>query len=81
MAINSSILAWKIPRDRRAWWTIVHGVTKNQTLLSYYEQHMDMYDPIIISLIVLGLFSVNKSSCFLPREIPLAFVVRLVWWC
>ena len=40
---------------------------------------MDMYDPIIISLIVLGLFSVDKSfPFFLPREILLAFVAKLV---
>ena len=25
---HSSILAWEIPMDRRAWWATVHGVTK-----------------------------------------------------
>ena len=25
MATHSSILAWRIPMDRGAWWTIVHG--------------------------------------------------------
>ena len=29
MATHSSILAWRIPMDRRAWWTIVHGVAKS----------------------------------------------------
>ena len=29
MATYSSILAWRIPMDRGAWWTIVHGVTKS----------------------------------------------------
>ena len=28
MATHSSILAWKIPVDRGAWWATVHGVTK-----------------------------------------------------
>ena len=28
MATHSSILAWRIPIDRGAWWTTVHGVTK-----------------------------------------------------
>ena len=28
MAIHSSILAWRIPMDRGAWWATVHGVTK-----------------------------------------------------
>ena len=34
MATHSSILVWRIPMDRRTWWTTVHGVTKSQTLLS-----------------------------------------------
>ena len=36
MATHSSILAWKIPRDRGTWrWrTTVHGVTKSWTWLS-----------------------------------------------
>ena len=31
MATQSSILAWRIPMDRGAWWTTVHGVTKSWT--------------------------------------------------
>ena len=40
-----------------------------------------MYDPITIFLIVLGLLSASLFLllCFLPREIPLVFVVKLVW--
>ena len=34
MATHSSILAWRIPTDRGAWWATVHGVTKSQTQLS-----------------------------------------------
>ena len=26
MATHSSICAWRIPMDRRAWWATVHGV-------------------------------------------------------
>ena len=33
MATHSSILAWRIPMDRGAWWAIVHGVEKTQTRL------------------------------------------------
>ena len=33
MANHSSILAWKIPMDRGAWWATVLGVTKSQTQL------------------------------------------------
>ena len=28
MATHSSILAWRIPVERGAWWAIVHGVAK-----------------------------------------------------
>ena len=31
MATHSSILAWRIPTDRGAWWATVHGVEKSQT--------------------------------------------------
>ena len=34
MATHSSILAWRIPMDRGAWWAVVHGVAKSQTRLS-----------------------------------------------
>ena len=42
-----------------------------------------MYDPITIFLSIVGLFSVDLFLllCFLPREVPLAFGVELVWWC
>ena len=29
-ATHSSILAWIIPMDRRAWWATVHGFAKSQ---------------------------------------------------
>ena len=31
MAIDSSILAWRILTDRGAWWATVHGVAKRWT--------------------------------------------------
>ena len=34
VATHSSILAWRIPMDRGAWWATVHGVAKSQTQLS-----------------------------------------------
>ena len=34
MATHSSILGWRIPVDRGAWWATVHGVAKSQTGLS-----------------------------------------------
>ena len=32
MATHSSILAWRIPMDRGAWWATVHGVTLSQDI-------------------------------------------------
>ena len=48
-----------------------------------FKVFIDMYDPSTIFLIVLGLFSIGLFLllCFLPREVPLAFVVKLIWWC
>ena len=34
MATQSSILAWRIPMDRGAWWAAVLGITKGRTRLS-----------------------------------------------
>ena len=34
IATQSSILAWRTPMDRGAWWATVHRVTKSQTGLS-----------------------------------------------
>ena len=34
MATESSIIAWRIPMDREAWWATVRGVTKSWTQLS-----------------------------------------------
>ena len=31
MAAHYSILAWRIPTDRGAWWVAVHGVAKSRT--------------------------------------------------
>ena len=38
MATHSSILAWRIPMDRGAWWATAHG-SQSQTQLSDRAQH------------------------------------------
>ena len=30
----SSVLAWRVPLNRGAWWAVVHGVAKSRTQLS-----------------------------------------------
>ena len=37
-ATHSSVLAWRVPMDRGAWWATVHGVTKSQTWLSIHSR-------------------------------------------
>ena len=39
MAMHSSILAWRIPVDRGAWWATVHMVTKSWTQLKQPSTH------------------------------------------
>ena len=39
LATHSSILVWKTPMDRGAWWATVHGVAKSQTWLTNSAQH------------------------------------------
>ena len=34
MATHFSIITWRIPMERGAWWAAVHGVTESQTRLS-----------------------------------------------
>ena len=34
MTAHSSILSWRIPMDRGAWWATIHGVAKSRTRLS-----------------------------------------------
>ena len=34
MATHSSILTWRIPTDRGAWWAAVHGAAKSRTQLN-----------------------------------------------
>ena len=46
MATYSSILAWKIPMDRSAWWAIVHGVTNSRTQLSDSVQAPNPFHPL-----------------------------------
>ena len=39
MATYSSILAWRIPKDRGAWRATLHGVTKSWTRLKRLSMH------------------------------------------
>ena len=40
MATHSSIFAWRIPKDRGAWWATVHSAAKTQIWLKWPRMHM-----------------------------------------
>ena len=52
MAIHSSILAWRIPTDRGAWWDIIHGITKSRMRLST-ARHIDGVEVVLYGEILL----------------------------
>ena len=61
MATYSSILAWRIPMDRRAWWATVHGVAQSQTRLKQLITHVIIihsYFTIVVCLFFLFLLSI-----------------------
>ena len=43
IATHSSILSWRIPMDRGAWWATVHEVTKTWTWLKRLSMHAWIY--------------------------------------
>ena len=43
MATHSSILAWRIPMDRGAWWVTVHSVTKGRTQQGHTHTDIHTY--------------------------------------
>ena len=42
-ATHSSILTWRIPKDRGTWEATVHGVAKSQTQLKQLSMHTFIY--------------------------------------
>ena len=49
LATHSSVLAWRIPMNRGAWWAAAHGVTKSRTQLSSSSQGSECF-PILVLL-------------------------------
>ena len=42
MATHCSVLAWRIPMDKAAWWATAHGVTKMDTTEQLSTAHIHM---------------------------------------
>ena len=60
MTTPSCILAWRIPRDRGAWWATVHGVAKSQTWLELFS--MQLTEMYIIDFPICVLFFLYFAS-------------------
>ena len=63
MATHSSILAWRIPMDRGAWWATVRGVTKSQTWLNNWARTRAHHNKPPNTQVVLDL-NIKISGCF-----------------
>ena len=67
MATHSSILAWRIPMDRGAWWTTVHKITKSGTGLSDFTHthtHTHIYIYIHILFHILFHYGLSQDIIF-----------------
>ena len=47
MAIRCSILAWRIPTDRGAWWATVHRIAKKSDVAEQRSTHKHRLDYIL----------------------------------
>ena len=72
MEAHSSILAWRIPMDRGAWWATVHGVTKSQTQLSsrhgmacfiFVWIKLERINFTAFCILQKGIFNILRASC------------------
>ena len=60
MATHFTILAWRIPMDRIAWWATVHVVTKSLTRLSDF--HFFTFSSMLVST------GFHSSPCLFSQE-------------
>ena len=63
MAAHSSILAWRIPMDREAWWATVHGVSESDTTEA--TEHKCTHPDIVLLCIGSSLLG-SQASCLGP---------------
>ena len=50
MSIHSSILAWRIPMDRGAWWATVHRFSQSRTQLKVLNMHAHRFKHISVNV-------------------------------
>ena len=68
MTTLSSVLTWKIPINKGAWWATLHVVTESRTQLSDYAQHTAYLNVLFKSELCNKWFmiwaTVSSWSCF-----------------
>ena len=62
MATHSSILAWTVPMDRRAWWATVHGIRVGHDLATKLLLYIYTYIYIFQILIHYQLLQDTENS-------------------
>ena len=53
IATHSSVLAWRIPMDKGAWWARVHGVAKSQTQMKWLTMHVHTHTHILYYIYII----------------------------
>ena len=74
MATYSSVLAWKNPRDRGAWWAAVYGVAQSQTQLKRLSSSSRT-----VILPGLGRSPGERNGNILPIFLPGKSHEQMVW--
>ena len=71
MATHSSVLAWRIPMDRGAWWATVHGVPESQTRLN--DQQFLLH--LLLFIVVDHLIVLKTSKTF-----EMLHILHIPWY-
>ena len=69
MATHSSILAWRIPMDRGAWWATLYRVAKSQTHLKQLTVHAPTSNKSVIQFLT-GTPPTGNNDQFLGGRPP-----------
>ena len=68
MATHSSILAWRIPMDRGAWWATIHGITRVRHDLETTPPPPLKANLVFLSLYFLVLMDIYLGQIFTGRK-------------
>ena len=52
IATHSSILDWRIPMDRGAWWATIHGIAESDTTERLSTAHIYIFHPYPFSSLI-----------------------------